>query len=481
MLEYEIKEIKSLLMKSNYTEGYPKITATCFNENIFTKVLQEIKEKKSRCKTVTIMSPFYENDREKAFDSSLIMSFLNLIRLEYPKSKINVCFPAVYDKEQDKFLVSVPENVFKELLNTFKDIGFYTIPREWNREDNEEPIVRTFHAKLIYAELENGYNLYLSGSVNFTNNAMMSNLNYLRNMEVGVINYSKAKLILPQCTKIPYSKLLIVEKNEHENIISCFVDIAIFDGTNLTIHINMSKAVVPFEIYYNDRNIKIVNNVESQIVIKNFSLKKQQDIKIMCQNFSFYVPILIPNKENIITEDFKISFDINMKDIIDYLSGRYKSMSELKRIKEIVSSGDLFKDNMTIFFRQNLLRFYKALDTLRKGLEKPYYTEYAFINFINEPIGLKNLISLILKDYKESNENNKDSNDEETFLYLVEIWNVIEHLSYQEDWVNEYNKKNILSILMEEPKEIIKSITESATGNVKKQYQVLLKEYGLVV
>ncbi|KAF5043501.1 hypothetical protein DSECCO2_501560 [anaerobic digester metagenome] len=193
------------------------------------------------------------------------------------------------------------------------------------------------------------------------------------------------------------------------------------------------------------------------------------------------MPILIPNKEEIITEDFRFSFDINMKDIIDYLSGRYKSMSELKRMKEIVSSDDLYKDNITIFFRQNLQRFYKALDTLRKGLEKPYYTEYAFINFINEPIGLKNLISLILENYKESKENKIDTTDEETFLYLVEIWNVIEHLSYQEDWVNEDIKKNILSMLIKEPKEIIKAVTETATGNVKKQYQILLKEYGLVV
>ncbi|KAF5043502.1 hypothetical protein DSECCO2_501570 [anaerobic digester metagenome] len=265
-----IKEIKSFLIKSIYVEGYPKITATCFNENIFSKVLQEIKEMKAKCKTLTIMSPFFENDREKAFDGSLIMSFLKRIKSEYPILKINICFPAIYNKEQDKYLVSVPENIFKELLNTYKDISLYAIPREWDREDNEETIVRTYHAKLIYAELENVYNLYLSGSVNFTNNAMMSNLNNLRNIEVGVINYSKTKLILPQCTKIPYNKLLVVEKNEPENIINCFVDSAVFDGTDLTIQINVNKAVVHYEINYNDHNIKTVNDVVNQVLLRIF-------------------------------------------------------------------------------------------------------------------------------------------------------------------------------------------------------------------
>lgn len=476
-----IKEIKNYLLKSTYTEDYPKLIATCFNQNILSRITQEITEIKSTCKTITIMSPFFENDKEKALDRSLIMSFLKEIKAEYPKVKVNICFPAVYNKEQDKYLVNVPENIFKELITTYKDIGLYVIPREWERE-NDDAVPRSFHAKLIYAELENGYNLYLSGSMNFTNNAMMSNLKNLRNIEIGVINYSKNKLILPHCTKISYNKLIISEKKETDDIITCFVDSAIYNGTDLTISFNENKVIVPFEINYNNHNIKVVNDISSQVIISNFKLKKQQDLKIICEKFSFYVPILIPNKEDIITEDVKLSFDIEMKDIIDYLAGKYKSMSELERMKKILNGSiDTIKDNITLYFRQNLQRFYKALNTLKNGLEKPYYTEYAFNNYLNEPIGLKNLINLIIENYNVEKEKEIEVTDQETFLYLLEILNVVEHLSFQEDWLSENEKKGILSSLTNEPKKIIGAILESSTGNVKKQYQILLREYRLVV
>ena len=52
----------------------------------------------------------------------------------------------------------------------------------------------------------------------------------------------------------------------------------------------------------------------------------------------FYVPILIPNKEGIITDDLKLHFEFGMKDIIDYLAGNYKSISELERMKRIVGN-----------------------------------------------------------------------------------------------------------------------------------------------
>lgn len=475
-----IKEIKKYLLGSLYNEGYPKIISTCFEQSIFSNVIHEIKGVKSNCKALTIMSPFFENDREKALDRSLIMSFVNQIKGEYPKIKINLYFPAVYDKDSDKYLVNVPENIFKELIGKYSDIGFYAIPKEW--EQNGELVLRIFHAKLIYAEFANGYSLYLSGSVNFTNNAMMSNSTNLRNTEIGVINYTKNKLVLPQCAKVPYNKLLVLEKKELDDIITCFIDSAIYNGTDLIIYINKSKAVIPFEINYNNRKIRTVHEKVEQVIIERFSLKKQQDLKIICGEFSFYVPILIPNKEDIVTEDLKLSFEIGMKDIIDYLAGRYKSMSELKRMKGIINGADPFKDNsITIFFRQNLQRFYKALDTLKSGLEKPFYSEYAFNNYINEPIGLNNLITLILKDYKENKQKGIDVNDVETFLFLIQICYIVEHLSFQEDWLNEDVKRDILKTVMTEPKEIIKAITEYATGNVKKQYQILLNEYGLVV
>jgi hypothetical protein len=166
-----------------------------------------------------------------------------------------------------------------------------------------------------------------------------------------------------------------------------------------------------------------------------------------------------------------------MNDIIDYLAGKYKSISELERMKRIVGNEKQDRnDEILIFFRQNLQRFYKALVALKQGLELPYYSETAFDNYITAPIGIKNLVNMIIEDYKEGR-----SDECETFLFLVEILNIIDHLNFHDDWLYDSYKKDELDKIMYEAKMTIKSIVKKSRGKVKEQYEVMINVYGLEV
>lgn len=469
-----LKMIRKYLNKCEFNEAYPKIISTCSNKSVFNKVISELKNCRGNCKTITIISPFFENDREKEIESTLLMSFLNEVKNIYPKAKINICFPA--NKQGDKYIVNAPFGIFNEVTKKYKDISLFVVPREWERED-DDPISRTLHAKLIYAQFDNGYNLYLSGSINFTNNAMTSSISNLRNIEIGVLNYTKQKLILPNFIKVSLSNLEFVEKEETIKQLTCFINKAEYNGKDLKILFNSNKMVVPCKIYYNENLLLSIDNQIEEKIIKNFILKKPQDLKVECNDFIFYVPILIPNKEDIITDDLKLNFELDMKDIIDYLSGKYKSISELERMKRIVSNEKQDRNNeMLIFFRQNLQRFYKALLALKQGLELPYYSETAFNNYITAPIGIKNLVNMIIEDYKEGR-----SDECETFLFLVEILNIIDHLNFHDDWLDDSYKKDELDKIMYEAKMTIKSIVKKSRGKVKEQYEVMINVYGLEV
>lgn len=470
------QEIKKYLEKCLFADGYPKVISTCLGQTVFSRIQEELKACQGSCKAITIMSPFFENDREQAMESTLLISFFDELKVIYSEAKIKICFPANYNKQDDKYIVNAPLGIFKELTRKYKNIGLFIVPREWERE-NDDSVPRTLHGKLIYAEFDNGYNLYLSGSVNFTNNAMRSNLKHLRNIEIGVLNYTKSKLLIPNCTKVSIDKLIMMEQTEAPPKPTCFVDSAVYNGVDLCIQFNPKKMVVPCQIIYNSHSLAIISEVTEEKNINNFSLKKPQDLKIVCSDFSFFVPILIPNKDGIITDDLKLTFDFGMKDIIDYLAGKYRSLSELERMKRLSHEGKEDKTSeMIIFFRQNLQRFFKALASLKQGLELPYYTEYSFNNYLVAPIGIKNLVRMILDDSKQ-----KVTGEGETFLFLVEIWNVTEHLKYQEDWLTDAYKNQVLRHLMMEAKITVLQIVKMARGNLKSQYEVILKSYGLEV
>ena len=462
------------LKQVNIADGFPKVISTCAEESVFTRIIQEIKQCTGKCKSITIMSPFFENDREKAMERSLLVSFFSELIDSYPDIKIKICFPASFNDLENKYMVNAPVGIFQALDNKFKNINFFTLPKEWERED-EEAVPRTLHGKLIMAEFDNKYNLYLTGSVNFTNNAMRSKIANLNNIEIGVLNYTKSKLIIPDCTKVPVSKLKVIEKEIDENKKPFFVESAIFDGLDLTIKFKEDQMILPCEIKYNNHVIYKLIKKQNKLIINNFLLKQAQDIEISCNEYNFFVPILIPNKEEIITDDLKLNFEFDMKDIIDYLAGRYRSLIELERMKRL--SSQMKVDNnlsINIYFRQNLQRFYKALASLKKGLEQPYYSECSFINYINNPIGIKNLLSMIIKDY-----NDKASSKGEAFLFLVEILNIIKHLEFEEDWLNSEYKLKVLIELIEDGEKIVKSIVKDSKGSLKKQYQLMIKSYGL--
>lgn len=469
-----LQVISEYLDKCEFIKAYPNIISTCSDETVFTKVISELKNCKGNCKNIIIISPFFENDREKEMESTLLMSFINSIKTIYPKTKINISFPA---KEQgDKYIVNAPIGIFNEVTKKYKDINLFVVPREWIRE-GADPIPRTLHAKLIYAQFDNGYNLYLSGSVNFTNNAMNSSKSNLRNIEIGVLNYTKQKLILPNIIKVSMSQLKFIGQEETIKQPTCFIDKAEYNGTDLKILFNFNKVIVPCKIYYNDRLLLSIDNKIEEKIINNFILKKPQDLKVECNDFVFYVPIIIPNKEDIITDDLKLNFEFGMNDIIDYLAGKYKSISELERMKRIVGNEKQDRnDEILIFFRQNLQRFYKALVALKQGLELPYYSETAFDNYITAPIGIKNLVNMIIEDYKEGR-----SDECETFLFLVEILNIIDHLNFHDDWLDDSYKKDELDKIMYEAKMTIKSIVKKSRGKVKEQYEVMINVYGLEV
>ncbi len=469
-----VQEIMKFLGKCSFTNGFPKVLSTCAKQSVFSRILEELKNCRGKCKAITVLSPFYENDREQELESTLLMSFIDEVKLQYPNVKMKICFPA--NKQGEQYMVNAPVGIFGEITKKYKDdIGLFVVTKEWEREDGE-PIPRTLHAKLIYAEFDNGYNLYLSGSVNFTNNAMRSNERDLRNIEIGVLNYTKSKLLIPNCTKVSVDMLSFVEPVEQAKIPVCFIDSAIYDGTNLVIQFNINKMAIPCGIYYNGHLIMTLDERVTEKRIINFSLKKPQDLKVVCKEYTFFVPILIPNKEGIETEDLKITFSLEMKDIIDYLAGKYKSLTELERLKKL--SIGRYEDKtaaITVFFRQNLQRFFKALDALKQGLELPYYTETSFNNYISAPIGIKNLVNMILSDFKQG-----VTGEEETFLLLVEIWNVIEHIEYQDDWLTEDYKNRLLNDIMQEAIKTVQRIVKTSKGSYRNQYQVMLKAYGLV-
>lgn len=465
-------EIQKYLDKCKFKTSYPKLISTCEEKFVLDRVMDELKNCSGNCRSVTIMSPFFENDREE-IEKSLIGSFIKRIKSIYKNTKINICFPA--NEQGDKYIVNAPANIFDEVSKE-KNVSFLVVHREWERED-EEPITRNLHAKLIYAKFDNGYNLYMTGSINFTNNAMRSNKANLKNMEIGVINYTTEELIIPNCRRVGIDALEFIDNEKIVKKSICFIDKAEYNNQNLKIYFDEKNMVLPCKIYYNDKVLLSLDSKINEKIVDKFKLKRSQDLKVECDDFIFYVPISISNKEDIITEDLKLDFNITVEDIIDYLAGKYKSMSELKRVKALVKNEkqDQIKET-TIYFKQNLHYFYKALSSLKQGLELPYYSELAFDNYISAPIGIKNLIKMFLDDYKD-----KNSSEVETFLFLVEILNVVNHLQFSKDWLDEGYKMKKLEDITKEAKLTIKQIVKKSKRTLKNQYYIMLKAYDLEV
>ncbi|OOM78826.1 hypothetical protein [Clostridium sp. BL-8] len=81
---------------------------------------------------------------------------------------------------------------------------------------------------------------------------------------------------------------------------------------------------------------------------------------------------------------------------------------------------------------------------------------------------------MIIRDYK-----NKVSSEGETFLFLVEILHIVKHLEFEEDWLRSEYKQKFLIDLTGEAEKIVKSIVKDSKGQLKKQYQLMIKSYGV--
>jgi hypothetical protein len=467
-----LKEVIKFLKKCSFRNDYPKLFSTINQKSVFTNLFEEIQSLKEECKSISILSPFYENDSDRALEKSLLLKFAVEFKELYPKAKMKIYFPASKSEEGTLYKVTAPVTIFSELCSRYKDTELNIIHREWERED-DEPIPRTVHAKIIMAEFKSGRKLILSGSINFTNNAMRSKIGSLRNIEMGILEYGKLKGEFPRSTRVKVNQLSYEDKENNDKSIVVFVECAVLDHKQLLI--KLTGQLEPFRIEYQNQMIYETNQIQETITIEPFQLKRSQDLHIICKGYDFYVPIQIVNKEEYESEDVKLSFELKMKDIIDYLAGKYRSISEIERLKKVQKdNGQDSAGGLAVYFRHNLQRYYKAIASLKQGLELPFYSEMAFNNYLSNPIGLKNLIHMIIEDYQ-----NEDAGNEETFLFLVEIENVIGHLRFQEDRLEKEYKNQVLANIMAEPVTIRKEIYKKSKKLIRNQFDVLLKTYGL--
>lgn len=469
-----LKEIVKFIKNIEPLIGFPKIKGTINSKSIYSQVIEEVNNYEGTCKTVTIISPFFENDRDIAMEGSLLESFYEEFINKYPQIKLKIYFPGIFDKLNNYYKVDAPKNIFTG-INKYKNVNFYIMPSLWEADYKKELVSRNLHAKLIIMEFDSGYELRLSGSINFTNNAMRSNLSTLRNIEIGVMEHSKTKFNLPKATKVNINKLHFIERPKSQPLLPNFVDLAVFDGIDLYISFNINKIIVPFSIKYNANVIREVNNQIENLIIRDFKLKKSKDLEFIIGDDTFFIPILVANKEDIITEDEKLDIEIYAEDIIDFLAGKYKSVSELERTITSIGSREKNIGN-TIYFRQNLQRYYKAMASLKQGLESPHYSELSFKNYINNPIGLKNLVNLILTDYKE-----KQSSKGEYFLFIIEILNVVHNLEFKEDRINNQFKIDFLNETLNDLRLEFKHIYKTSKGKFKSQCKIMINNYGLDV
>lgn len=470
-----LKEIKRFLDKQSEIEGYPKLVFPMRRNSPYKQYLDNLKSLKQKCKRLNIISPFFENNNEVAVDDTVLMQFVKDFYVLNNSATLRIFFPAI--EIEDKYKVTAPVNILKKICESYPNTECYVVNNQWAR-DGETDVPRTLHAKIIMAEFEKGQCLTMSGSTNFTRNAMMSHSTGLRNVEISVLEYGKNYLVLPDAKKVQLDQLIYEKKEANGKGINIFVEDACLSNEILSIRINPQKADAFFSIRYQDKEIYRCDNEINEIVeIKGFNIRRSMDLHVICSNYDFYFPIRVENKLDYITDDLKLTFEIKMKDVIDYWAGKYKSISEMERvIKMRQMDSEAVSVLGALYFRHNLQRYFKALNTIKKALEEPFYSEVAFESYISGPFSIKSIIAFILDDYADN-----ASFDSETFVLLTELENMMIHLHFQEDRLPQDFKKRTLKNLFSEAKNVQKGIYKKADKNLKKQYDVMLIQYGLEV
>jgi len=388
--------------------------------------------------------------------------------------RINFYFPATL--QNGKWFVRAPTHLFSEISQKFSDVHYFVVTSQWEQEDADK-VQRPLHAKIIDVRFSDNAFLCMGGSVNFTQRAMNSNSKHLRNVEIGILEMTKKPFPLPDCTLVRLEELKVLEETQPTPKPVCFITSAMLEYRILTIEIDKTKAKYPYSIVYSSKLLKTVTESNSQLTFVNFNLGHDQDLEIVATDGTFYFPIMVMNKAEIMTDDLKWNFTIRFSDMIDYLAGKYRSMSELGRTvpgngKETVMHSSL----NALYFRQNLQRYFKAMDALKQGLEQPFYSEYAFHNYLTSPVGLQKLTDLILDEFEKNS-----ASRQESFLFISEMLNILLHLSFASDWVDmKYKHKEIESIItLLYP--IIKTILSDSKGIIRQQYRIICDTYGIEV
>lgn len=479
---HAMEPIKQFLTEFPYekSKGRLFLHSTLDAKSFSEQFVEELINGKNSIDSLRVISPFFESDTEKAVETAMVGRLLQDIKHSMnPGAKVEFCFPGFRVNDVEKWNVEVPLGLFKELSKAYPGINFYIVPNLWN--DDGEEHVRNLHAKIIEVRYENGEYLYLIGSQNFTRAAMHSKQSNLRNFEIGVFESSKVRLKYPIMQKVNLENLANVERDESpikRPVI--FIEKAELDLLGsipvLMIMVDTKNASYPFTVNYQNKIIhqSVIN--EAQIIISGFKIGYEKDLVINCGEYDFNVPIDVIQKYMVAKDDLGFDFEVGIEEILAYHSGKYRSIEEL--VNEKKKTGSPVEKNTIIIkgFRTNLNLFFKALDGIKQSLEKPSWTVNSFLYELDSPVGLKRLMELFDEGYS-----NGTLQPEEAFFYIIETMAKLESLNFQPDRIEENTKMEILREVSESFFQVLNDIIKGAKGNVRKQYGLMLKEYGIEV
>lgn len=483
MLKYDsendaLKEIQRFIANLTEIDGFPKLLYSMKNDSIYKQFLDSLHLQKSRLRNLSIVSPFYENDRENSIENSMLMNFVDEAFKDNKDSVLEFYFPAELETD-DNYRITAPVNILSELCSKYSNVELHAVNNIWQNESGN-PVFRSLHAKIIIAMLSNGNCLTMSGSTNFTQRAMLSSKEHLSNIEISVLEYGKSHLVMPFSSNVTLDQLTYIEKKTDSIKKDIFVLDAYADTNDkLFISFDSSKAVYPFTVMYEeDKLFTISSQAELNNPIEKFPfrIRNSMDLKILCPSYEYYYPIRIVNKLEYPINDLKLDFSVKMCDVIDYWAGKYRSIQEMEKvIATRKTDSEEITNNNALYFRHNLQRYFKALAAIKEGLEAPFYSEVAFNSYLTDTFGIKTILAFILNDYK-----NQVSVNSETFVLLIEIKNVLTHLKYDErDRLTKEYKNERLKELFNESNEILKTIYTKASKKMRAQYKVMLNAYEL--
>ena len=475
-----IYEIEKFLLNCKTTNNQVgKIIHTMSQRSPFEAFFEQLNNNKIQPKELCIISPFFETDRMSAFDSSVTVRFLQKVKKNYSNCSIHICFPGDLDEKSGKYIVSAPINILKEIQTNIV-LFLHVIEQNWVTTDSntreEENASRNLHSKLIIIKDYNNKLWILSGSINFTNNAMNSSLSTsIRNIEIGI--FDKIDYFEFPASKIVSLKDLIYNKKSVTEPRNIFLIKAVYENHKVKLLANKDLWNPNFELEYCESTIFQAKELccpENELIeVVPFELKKSLSIHVICENYEFFIPIEVLSKEDYIPECDEITFSLTMNDIIDYWSGKYTTVLELyKNKKESVQTGDIIISGN--FFRYNIREYFKALYKLKQDLEKPFFSEKLFYNFLYNSFGLNNLICLLLQELE-----NEHITKNEFFFLELEIENVLAHLDFEDDRLESKIKQKYLISIISKGKETRQNIYKNSFGKIKKEYQILINSYDL--